>query len=144
MPTDTASLRPRVSRAVTTYAATPDYLCSHNEESPRNTARREAWEGVRNTLIDWGLDPSQFDEEGAVPPAGQTIVSASAMAAFLGSRNFPAPTRVVPDAYGAVVFEFQNRDSFVSIHVHPDNTAEYRFFQNHRLRCRQLLVLENL
>jgi hypothetical protein len=102
---------------------------------------REAWDAVENQLIAWALDPTEFDDEGVPPPARATIQTAVQVAAILCKCGYPAPTRVVPDAHGGIVFELQIKDTFESLHVGASGTMDHRLFKNMRLVARESWLL---
>jgi hypothetical protein len=123
-------------KAVTTNA---DYRSVITRDYGRQDAAHESWDLIEKQLIEWGCDPSQLDEEGTVAPSPDTIQLAIQVAIELGRQDWAAPTRVVPDAHGGVVFEFQRRFDFESLHIMPDGNIERRLFKNHRLVVREIL-----
>lgn len=94
---------------------------------------------IDNKLIEWGRDPSRLDEEGTVAPTKQTIQFAIALASWLRNQGFPAPTRVVPDAHGGIVFEVQEQNLEETLRLSADLGLEYCAFDNGRLVHRQEL-----
>lgn len=92
-------------------------------------------------LIEWGRDPSQLEDEGIQPPSKSTIQLAIWLADRLSKLGLPAPTRIVPDAHGGIVFERRERNVFESIRLSADASAEYCVFENSRLIERQPLEL---
>ena len=103
---------------------------------------QQEWDLIETKLIEWGRDPSQLDEEGTTTPSVDTIQLAIETASRLSRDCDPAPTRVVPDVHGAIVFELQGRNTFESLHVQPDGRIEHRFFRDHRLQRQEHWVLE--
>ena len=91
-------------------------------------------------LIEWGRDPGQLENEEIQPPSKSTIQLAIRLAGMLSKPGLPAPTRIVPDAHGGIVFERQGRNVFESIRISADGTAEYCVFENSRLVERQRWV----
>jgi hypothetical protein len=122
--------------AVSTYA---DYRSAVTREYGREDVAQESWDSIEKQLIDWGCDPSQLDEEGTITPSADTIRFAIQAAAVLSRQDFAAPTRVVPDAHGGIVFEFQGQSYFESLHIMSDGNLERRLFKNHRLVVREIL-----
>jgi len=67
---------------------------------------RDAWQNLIDyQLIEWGRDPSQLDDEGTETPSRETIQLAISLAEKLHQGGLAAPTRIVPDAHGGIVFE---------------------------------------
>jgi len=123
-----------VEAAVETRAAGEAAVTGQEQDEARK------WEAlIDHPLIDWVLDPSQLDEPGTVTPSKETIRRAINLARILSARGACAPTRVVPDAYGAIVFERKARDLFQSLRVSPDGTVEQCVFRDRRLVHRERL-----
>jgi hypothetical protein len=101
----------------------------------------DGWERIIDRkLIEWGRDPSQLDEEGTVTPSKQTIQFAVAMAWWLRNEGLPAPTRVVPDAHGGIVFEIHQKNLHEMLRLSADFSLDYCVFENCRLVQRQKLA----
>jgi hypothetical protein len=103
----------------------------------QDDAARAAWDLIENKLIQWGCNPSQLDEEDTQTPSRETIQLAIQLAAWLCQQGFPAPTRVVPDAHGGIVFELHGKTVFESLHIEPSSAIEHRLFVQHRLVLRE-------
>jgi hypothetical protein len=104
---------------------------------------REAWQVlIDHRLIEWGRDPCQLDEEGTEVPSKDTIRRAIKLADRLCKDGLPAPTSIVPDAHGGIVFERKSGELFESVRIMPDGTAEYCAFKYCRLIDRQPWDLE--
>lgn len=131
----------RVDRPVTTCADSESPVTGALEDRERLL---EAWDDVERKLIAWGLDPGDLDEEGTTPPSRETIARAIQLASVLSRQGSRAPTRVVPDVRGAIVFELERNNLFESLHVHPDGSIEHRAFENHRLVLREFGKLESV
>jgi hypothetical protein len=127
--------------------APPNYIVptSVANESPltrdsgRDDATREAWERIEATLIRWGVDQADFDEEELEAPSGATIGRAFALAGRLSRGGVPAPMRVVPDAHAGIVFEWRNGNEVRSVHIQRNGNDEFRVMSAHRLVCRERL-----
>jgi hypothetical protein len=92
---------------------------------------RESWQAlIDHRLIEWGRDPRQLDEEGTKVPSKDTIQRAIWLADRLCKNGLPAPTNIVPDAHGGIVFERKCGEMFESVRVMPDGTAEYCAFKD--------------
>jgi len=67
---------------------------------------REAWQQIiDSTLIEWGRDPAQLEDEGVTAPAGAIIDRANELAMILRDEGWAPPKRVVTSPDGGVVFE---------------------------------------
>lgn len=107
-------------------------------EEARNDQLRESWQAlIDHRLIEWGRDPSQLDEEGTKVPSKDTIQRAISLADRLCKNGLPAPTSIVPDAHGGIVFERKSGEVFESVRVMPNGTAEYCAFKDYHLIERQ-------
>jgi hypothetical protein len=62
-----------------------------------------------------------------------TIHLATLLAGALSKFDFPAPTRIVPDAHSGIVFERRDGNAFESIRLSAGGSVEYCFFENSRL-----------
>lgn len=124
--------------AVSTNVATGEPITLGDAQKDK---ARERWQALIDyQLIEWGRDPSQLENEEIQPPSKSTIQLAIRLADMLSKPGFPAPTRIVPDAHGGIVFERQGRNVFESIRLSADGTAEYCVFENSRLVERQRWV----
>jgi hypothetical protein len=99
----------------------------------------ENWKNlIDHKLIEWGRDLSLLDEEGTVSPSKQTIQFAIALAWMWHNMGLPAPTRIVPDAHGAIVFEFHQPNVSEVFRLAPDISLEYCVFETSRLVQHQI------
>ncbi len=100
-------------------------------ESTRN---EENWKAtIDQKLIEWGRDPTQLDDDGTITPSKQTIQFAIALAWMWRNMGLPAPTRVVPDAHGGIVFEFQQPSIREVFRLSDDISLEYSVFEDSRI-----------
>ncbi len=103
-------------------------------DSERDDESREKWqELIDRKLIEWGRDPSQFDDEGVEPPSREIIRLAIALAEQFRDDGLTPPDSVVPDANGGIVFERRENDVSEVFHVWDDGTVEYQRFHGTRL-----------
>jgi hypothetical protein len=100
-----------------------------------------SWDAVESQLIEWGCDGGRPDEDDIEPASKDTIQRAIRVAAELSREANPAPTRVVADAHGGIVFELQAGKSLESIHIHASGDIEHRVFRSHRLVLREKWLL---
>ncbi len=107
------------------------------KEYGREDNRKQSWDAIEAQLISWGCDPHQLDEGGTVTPSGDTIRQAIQFATDFARQSRPAPTRVVPDVRGGIVFELAGPNRLETIHVHADSRIEYRLIVNHRVVNRE-------
>ena len=116
-------------------AAQVDAELPVTHDSNRDDEAREKWQDfIDHRLIEWGWNPSQFDGEGIEPPSRETIGRAIKVAQALSKASrAAAPTRVVPDAHGGIVFERQVEDVFETVRISADGDIEYCVFDKSRL-----------
>jgi hypothetical protein len=107
------------------------------DDARENEARRKWQDIIDYQLIDWGMNPSQFDDEGDEPPSRETVGVAIRVATEFQKDGRVAPSRVVPDAQGGIVFERKERNLFETIRIQPDGKIEYSVFRNSRLVHRE-------
>jgi hypothetical protein len=107
--------------------------------APDSDGPGESWKNlIDHKLIEWGRDPSVLDEEGTISPSKQTIQFAIALAWMWHNMGLPAPTRIVPDAHGAIVFEFHQPNISEVFRLTPDISLEYCVFDSFHLVQRQV------
>lgn len=85
------------------------------------------------TLVDWALEPGQFDDEEIEPPTRQTVAQAIELAKRLQNMGLAPPDSVVPDPNGGIVFERRENGVCEVLHVWDDGTVEYQRFQGTHL-----------
>lgn len=106
----------------------------------RDDESREKWQNlIDQKLIEWGRDPSQFDDEGVEPPSREIIRLAIELAEHFRDDGLTPPDSVVPDANGGIVFERRESDVSEVVHVWDDGTVDYQRFQGTRLVERRTL-----
>lgn len=133
-------ISPMVRAAVSTGAVTEARI---TRDYGRIDKASEEWHVlIDDQLIEWGRDPSQLEDEDIQPPSMDTIHRAIWLATVLSKADVPAPTRIVPDADGGIVFERHEGSVFESIRLSADGGAEYCAFKNSRLVKRERLVLQ--
>jgi hypothetical protein len=102
-------------------------------------AVRERWQYViDHVLVEWGCNPNIFEED-IESPKRSTIQRAINLAEHLKTNGFPAPSRVVPDAQGGIVFERKEQQTLEILSLSPDGDLEFALFQNARLLRRDYL-----
>lgn len=105
-------------------------------------ATREAWRRlIDHKLIEWGRNPDQFTDEGLEPLSPWAIQFAILMAENLCAGRAAAPTSVVPDAHGGIVFERRDNDAFEAFRFSADGTLEFCVFEHGRLVRREIFPL---
>ena len=111
----------------------PTRAAAHETES-----RQQQWQRIiDNKFIEWAVHPEQFDDDDGAPPSRETIHLAATLAKQLINEDVEAPTRVVVDANGGIVFEIHEGDIYEAITVAPDLSIEYRAFVSGRLIKRE-------
>lgn len=132
-------MKPLVSGALP--FAVPTRVDKETPVTPRfrqDWQRAQEWQKlIEYRLIEWRCNPSQLDEEGTVTPSRETIQLAIDLATLMSKAVLPAPTRIVPDAEGGIVFERQEKGVFESIRISADGSMEHRVFENCRLVFRE-------
>ncbi len=101
-----------------------------------------AWDAIEAQLRNWEDDPGQLEDDALPPPSMDTIRTAIQVAADLRGRGAVAPSRVIADAHGGIVFELSNGSIAESLHIEPDRSIEHRFLVNHRLMKRAPWILD--
>jgi len=105
----------------------------------KNNPATEAWQNlIDHKLIEWSRDPSMLEDDGIDAPSGETIRDAINLANFWKKQGWPAPTRIVPDSDGGIVFELEDNDVFCSYRLSLDRTLEHCVFQDMRLVRRKM------
>ena len=137
----TTELRPFIStmvrEAVSTGAVTEARITRDYGQKDEAFQRWQTL--IDDQLIEWGRDPSQLADEETQPPSKDTILRAILVARGLSRADCPAPTRIVADAHGGIVFERHEGNLFESIRLLADGSAEYCTFVNARLVDREFL-----
>src|SRR5438105_9475659 len=72
---------------------------------------------IDDTLIEWGRDPSEIQDAGIDAPSSAMIRQAIDLARRLRDLRLPAPTSVVPDPNGGIVFRRQAQDVSEEYHI---------------------------
>ena len=96
--------------------------------------RDPRWQSIIDEkLIEWSAFPGQFESEEFQVPAAVAIGLASDIAHSCWKQGVAAPTRVVPNGEGGVVFERIDGTTFEAIEIEADGQVEYRVFEKSRL-----------
>lgn len=118
-------------------------LASPQTASPQMASPPEwrlAWDQIIDRqLVEWGIDPAQFADDGLTPPSRDTICLACTVAAACRDSGWSPPLRVAPDGRGGIVFERGSGDVFQTIEVRPDGSVEQFGYKNSRLCYRYRL-----
>lgn len=136
VPYTISSERVRVSSSTT--AADEDTLASPevNLERPRDQWQRI----VDHQLVEWGKDPGQLEDDQIIPPSAVAIQTAIDLAYFFRDKSMTAPTRVVPDGDGGVVFEREAGNVFETIEIEEDGTVELLHCIDGAVRYREVIL----
>ncbi len=111
----------------------------------REDVSREEWQRLIDyQLIEWGWNSGQLDADDVPSPSRDTVQRAIELAEMLCQKGVSAPTRVVPDAHGGIVFEREAGNMFGSIRISADGSVEYCEFENCRMVQRQPWASEML
>ena len=123
-----------LSAMPSTLAAYADSELPTVRDKDQGEAFRHAWQQLIDyRLIEWALNPNQFDDEGVEPPSRETIARAIKVAERFQSQGFPAPDSVVPDANGGIVFERREQEVKEVLYIWSEGGAEYQQFHGSRL-----------
>lgn len=107
------------------------------------TATQALWpEEIDHRLQAWEQDPDQLQDEGVEAPSREIVRLARRCARHLCERGAPAPSRVVPDGDGGIIFEWLQRPTVESIEIADDEMIEYLRFVESCLVHRQALALD--
>jgi len=100
----------------------------------RRDLNSDAWQRIiDNTLAEWERNPSEMQDAGIEPPSDETICHAIVFARQLRDQGLPAPTNVVPDPNGGIVFQHQELGGSEEYHFWDDGVVEYLCFEGPRL-----------
>lgn len=124
-------ISPTVREAVSTGAVTEAHFTLVYGREHESSKRWQAL--IDGQLAEWERDPSQLEDEDTQPPSEETVRLAISVARALGRADCPAPTRIVADAHGGIVFERHEGNLFESIRLSADGSAEYCAFKDARL-----------
>jgi len=142
----TTELSPFISPVI--HGAVSTGVISDARITPDHGRKEEArprWQAlIDDQLLEWGRDPSQLDDDGTQSPSRELIARAIDLASLLSRENYAAPTRIVPDAHGGIVFELQGNRLFESIRLSSDGSAEYCAFVDTHLVNRKPLMLSDI
>jgi hypothetical protein len=131
-------LRPHFSGDVREAVST-----SADQGAPVTRQSRQEWQKlIENRLVEWRCNPSQLDEEGTVTLSRATIQLAIDLASQMSKDGLLAPTRIVPDVNGGMVFERQRKDLFETLRISADGSVEHRVFENCRLVHRERWLVQ--
>ncbi len=105
-------------------------------------AAHDKWQAMIDYRLDqWESDPSQLDDDEMPSASRDTIRLAIRVAKQLRDNGSPAPTRIVPDAHGGIVFEREAGSVFESIRISAGGSAEYCGFEDCRMVQRAPLIM---
>ena len=92
-------------------------------------------------LIECAWDPSQLEDDEMPCASRDTIQLAIRVAEQLRDNGWPAPTRIVSDAHGGIVFEREAGNLFESYRISADGSVEYCGFKDCRIvQCHRSLT----
>jgi len=100
----------------------------HEQEDPA------LWQNTIDfQLVEWGRDPSRFDDEDVTPPTKRAVAAACRLAADMQNDGAPGPGRVVPDGDGGIVFERRSGRLLEVLTVDGEGSVEYSSYRDARL-----------
>jgi hypothetical protein len=99
------------------------------------------WEKlIDERLRKWLAEHEELCDEEFTAPSEERIGQAIDFAINLLEMNCPAPTRVVLDGHGGIVFEYRGDRRSVSVRIEADGSIECIAFQDGSLVERQLIA----
>ncbi len=128
---------PTLPKVVATDADTTSPISSIHE-----SVDRDKWqEMIDYRLAEWARDPSQLEDDEVPSASRDTIQIAIRVAGQLRDNGSPAPTRIVPDAHGGIVFEREEGNLFESYRISANGSVEYCGFEDCRMVKRTPFVM---
>lgn len=134
-------ISPKLQDVVASPERTESSLASEMEYKVKV---QEAWQRfIDHTLIEWGRNPGQLEDEGIDPPSKETIQRAIHLAQDCKKQGLPPPDSVVPDPNGGIVFERRKKSLSEVLHLWEDGSVEYQRFMGHRLVERRAIQISS-
>jgi len=107
------------------------YISEHEEN-------RLVWQHIIDRqLIEWVVNPGQFEDDELEPPSREIVALASRFLLLMRDQRMPPPHRVVPDGEGGIVFERKEPPVFEVFEISRDGSIEYSLFVNSQLKTRE-------
>ena len=136
----TACLSPKVRNIMQTRVDCELAVSTRRDDA--NFGDQQRWQRfIDEQLIEWGRNPSELEEEGTELPSKKTLQLAIRLASVLSARGQTAPTRVVPDVDGGIVFELQHRPFFETFSISSDGDLEYTAFKDCHIVLQERLTI---
>jgi len=133
---DTALMDPP-SAAEVVYFKVSTGLESASQRGDRNGVEHDWLERLMGSVTRWRADAEGLAADDLEPPTDLAVETARGIAGRMQQRGAPAPSRIVLDTDGGLSFELEVGDTFQSIEVHPDGSAELLEFRRGRLTSRE-------
>lgn len=86
------------------------------------TINQKAWRETIDKLAGWQWDIEELYDEGIIPPSEGIIQTAIGLSFRLNEEGYVAPSSVVPDGDGGVVFTHRNGVITKKIHLWDDGS----------------------
>ncbi|HEV3136350.1 MAG TPA: hypothetical protein VGZ26_00575 [Pirellulales bacterium] len=109
------------------------------QEEAQSIKTSDAWQHLIDyQLIEWGRNPRDLEDDGLKAPTSAAIEQAIEISARFSALSLPAPTAVVPDGIGGIVFERREGASATTLRVSSTGSVEFVEFRDGALlrRCR--------
>jgi hypothetical protein len=135
-----ANPRPSNSQPMPAAVQTQPHVDSPANQEIDSDASMQWQQMIDNTLRLWRQDPGRLEDEGLEAPSIDTIDRAIAYALEYQRRGRPAPTAVIRDPNGGIVFERRESDTSEQIHFWDDGEVDYLCFHGTNLVERQAAV----
>ena len=94
---------------------------------------------IDEKLIPWGIGKYDFDIEEQSPPTPIALDRACKFALHMKKTDFPAPTSLIADINGGVVFEIRRGDFVERLQIWEDGEAELLHLKNGQVTMRRLI-----
>ena len=109
-------------------------------EKAQAEKNKETWQRfMDDTLLEWGRDIADLEDENFEPPSIEIIGLAYTVASKGRDKGWLPPTRIVPDGEGGISFERADGTYFESLNIYSDTSMELLGFDDCRLNFRQQL-----
>lgn len=98
------------------------------------TGEDDKWDRfIDLTLAEWERDPTVVEDEGIDAPSRAIVSQAIELARRLRDAGRPAPSSMVPDPNGGIVFQRHANDISEEYHIWDDGVVEYLCLQGAKL-----------
>ncbi|MBI3837664.1 MAG: hypothetical protein HY288_06995 [Planctomycetia bacterium] len=119
------------SRAVKTNAGAEASAFLHDEAQSKKVSEYDAWQRLIDyQLVEWGRNPRELEDDGLKAPAPVAIEKAIELSKRLRKTSSPAPTTIVPDGIGGIVFEYRHGGNAATLRISSSGAVEFVEFRD--------------